>query len=243
MQEHHGGPVAAACRAGTALRGPARAGSAPAASRTAARGPRKPNASAASYPRGAAGRAPTMRAGNGRGDRIRPRKGCGRRAAAARDLVQARAARPDDAVGPQRRRQDDAAADAGWRGVDRPRRAGAGEGREGCASRPATATRARAVAARVRPLGRARAGGDRGGALLARAGDGRRRVRRGDAGSLRTGAGPARARRWLRLARARACDAARSRVSRRAGPRQAAGHVLRGRADPRVARTRAGGRA
>ena len=42
-------------------------------------------------------------------------------AAAARDLVQARAPRPDDPVRSQRLRQDDAAADARGRGVDRRR--------------------------------------------------------------------------------------------------------------------------
>ena len=98
---------------------------------------------------------------HGGGDRIRPRQGHGRRAAAARDLVQARAPRPDDAVGPQRRRQDDAAADAGRRGLDRRRRAGVLQGGQGRAARPAPTARPRAVAARLRALGSAGAGGDR----------------------------------------------------------------------------------
>jgi len=54
---------------------------------------------------------------NGRRDRLRPRQGHGGGAAAARRLVQARAARPADPVGTQRLRQDDAAADAGGRGA------------------------------------------------------------------------------------------------------------------------------
>ena len=52
-------------------------------------------------------------------DRIGPRQGHRRRAAAARRLVQARAPRPADAVRPQRLGQDDAAADARRRGLDR----------------------------------------------------------------------------------------------------------------------------
>ena len=58
------------------------------------------------------------------------------------------------------------------------------------------------IAARVRAVRRARAGRDRGGAGVARAGDGRRRPRRGDAEPLRGGPGAARARRRLPLARA-----------------------------------------
>ena len=60
----------------------------------------------------ALGAPPTMGRDGGR-HRIRPGQGRGRRAAAAGDLVQARAPRPDDPVRPQRRREDDAAADAG----------------------------------------------------------------------------------------------------------------------------------
>ena len=87
---------------------------------------------------------------HGGGDRIRPGQGHRRRAAAARDLVQARAPRPDDPVRPQRRGQDDAAADARRRGLGRLRRARARQGRQGRAARPAAAARAGAVAARLR---------------------------------------------------------------------------------------------
>ena len=128
--------------------------------------------------------------------------------------------------GPQRRRQDDAAADARRRGVGRLRRARAGEGRQGRAARPAPAARAVADAARLHPVGRARAGRDRAGARRARGGDGRRRPRRGDAEPLRRRPGAARARRRLPLARPGARDAARPRLPRRRGSRPAARHVL-----------------
>ena len=152
-------------------------------------------------------------------------------------LVQARAPRPDDAVRAQRRRQDDAAADARRRGVGRRRRARAREGRQGRAARPAPAARARRCRCAT-TCSRARASWSRSSSELrdARAGDGRRRPRRADAEPLRRGAGPARARRRLHVARAGAGDAARPRLPRRRRPRPLAGDVLRRRADARLAR-------
>ena len=94
------------------------------------------------------------------------------------------------------------------------------------------------VAARVRPLRRARPRRDGGGARAARAGDGRRRARPGDAQSLRRGAGAARARRRLRLARPRGVRPPRARLRGRRS-RPPAADVLRRRADARFARARA----
>ena len=62
--------------------------------------------------------------------------------AVSRRLVQARARRPDDALGPQRQRQDDAAADARGRGRPRRRDDLARQGRPRRAPRPAPAARA-----------------------------------------------------------------------------------------------------
>ncbi len=185
---------------------------APAASRTGARAPTGPAALPGTTHRVHPTRVPIHPSylhRHGGGDRIRPREGHGRRAAAARDLVQARAARSDDALGPKRRREDDALADAGRGGVGRPGRARAGQGREGRAARPAPAAEARPVAARIRAqpapaswwrsrtelsaLEQAMAGGAHDEATLR---------------PLRRGPGPARARRWLWLAPARAGDAA-----------------------------------
>ena len=79
------------------------------------------------------------RSPHGRRHRLRSRQGHGGRAAAARRLVPARAPGPDDAVRPQRRRQDDAAADALRRDVGRRRRAELRQGRP--ASRCTTSAR------------------------------------------------------------------------------------------------------
>ena len=95
-----------------------------------------------------------------------------------------------------------------------------------------------AAAARVRPRRDGRPGGGRERAAGARAGDGRRRPRRGDAAPLLGGPAPARARRRLRLARPRGVGRARPRLHRRR-PRPAALDVLGRRADARVARARA----
>ena len=80
------------------------------------------------------------------------RQGHGRRAPAARRLVQARAPRPHDDRRAQRRRQDDAAADARGGDVDRRRRARARQGHARRAARPAPAARARPQPARLRPV-------------------------------------------------------------------------------------------
>ena len=86
--------------------------------------------------------APTYHQPHGCNDRIGPRQGHRRRAAAARHLVQARAPRPDDAVravtAPARRR----CCGCCRRGVDRLRRAGPRQGRRNRAARPAPAARA-----------------------------------------------------------------------------------------------------
>ena len=91
--------------------------------------------------------------GRGRPHRIRPRQGHGRRAPAARRLVQARAPRPHDDRRAQRRGQDDAAADAVGRDLDRRRRARARQGHARRAARPAPAARARPHPARLRARG------------------------------------------------------------------------------------------
>ena len=158
-------------------------------------------------------------------------------AAVRRSLVQGRAARPAVPVRPERGREDDPAPDPGRRNRPARRRARLREGGADRAARPASAARARAVAARVRALRRGRPDRDRAGAHAARSRDGRRRARSGDAPPLLGGAGPARARRRLRLAGARRRGPARARLRGRR-PRPRAGHVLRRRADARLARAR-----
>ena len=111
------------------------------------------------------------------------------------------------------------------------------------AARPAPAARARAVAARLRAVRRARAGRDRGASW-------RRSSRRWPDGAHDEATLDRYAEAQARLEHAggygwreRALsDAARARVPRRRRPRPVAGDVLRRRADPRLARARAGRR-
>ena len=160
-------------------------------------------------------------------------------AALRRRLVQGRAPRPAGALRPERRRQDDAAADARRRDRDARRRARVREGHAHRAARPAAAARARPDAAGVRPLRRARPDRARGGAAAARAGDGGRRARRRDAAALlarrRRGSSTPAATRW----RDRAAASLRGLGFAERRPRPAADDVLRRRADARVARARA----
>ena len=178
-------------------------------------------------------RAPNIDGRHGRRDRIRPGEGHSRQAPAQRRVLQARAARPDDAVGAQRVRQDHAAADARGRGIGGPRAALDPEGREGGPARPAPSARARPVAARLRALGRGRHHRARARARPPRAGDGRRRARRAHAERLLQGPGALRAARRLPLARPRAGHAARPGFPR-GRPRPPAGHLLGRRAHPRA---------
>ena len=88
--------------------------------------------------------------GHGRPHRIRPQQGHGRQPAAARGVLQARALGAPDDRGAQRRRQDDAAADARGGDVGRRRHPLLPEGLQGLAARPAPAARPLADAARLR---------------------------------------------------------------------------------------------
>ena len=180
--------------------------------------------------------------GDGRPDRLRHRQGHGGRAAAPRRLVQARAARPDDPVRPQRRGQDDAAADAGGRDVGRRRRARCFAKGDEVALHDQRPPRERDLSLRDYVLSGAKdllALEER--ARRARARDGRRRHRRRDARRVRPRAGPPRARRRLQLARA--VNATLHGLGfRDDAPRPLAGDVLRRRADARVAGPRAGRR-
>ena len=153
---------------------------------------------------------------HGRRHRLGPRQGHGGHPAAAGRLVQARAPRAADAVGPQRLGQDDAAADAvGETSVDGGQLAFAKDMR--VALHDQRPPRDRDLSLRDYVLGGC-------GDLLAlearlaraRAADGRGRTRRRDAGRLRARAGAAGARRRLQLARGRQRDAARARLPRRA---------------------------
>ena len=103
------------------------------------------------------------------------------------------------------------------------------------AARPASAARAGSDAARVRAVRSGEHRRDRGGAARAGAGDGRRRRLGPDATALRRRAVAARACGRLGLARARGGDPARPRL-RGGRSRPAARHVLRRRADTRLAR-------
>ncbi len=78
-------------------------------------------------------------AADGTLDRVGPAQGHRRAAAAARRVVQARAARTHDARRTQRRGQDDAAADARGGDLDRSGRAERRQGRADRAARPAPA--------------------------------------------------------------------------------------------------------
>ena len=118
----------------------------------------------------------TLERSHGRRHRLRPRQGHGGRAAAARRLVPARAPGPDDAVRPQRRRQDDAAADALGRDLGRRRRAELRQGRPDRAARPAPAARPRPQPARLRAVRRQGPARARDAAGRARARDGRGRA-------------------------------------------------------------------
>ena len=190
------------------------------------------------FPRSAGGA--TVAWGCGRPHQFRSRQGHGRRAAAARRLVQARAPRPDDDRRPQRRGQDDAAADARRADLDRRRRARAREGRARRAARPAPAARARPVAARLRAVGLQRADRARGASSprssrrWARATSARSSSYAGVQARFETAGG-------YTLARGRHERRARPRLRRRR-PRPPAVDVLRRRADARLAGARAGRR-
>ena len=162
------------------------------------------------------------------------------RAAAARRLVQARAPRTADDRGAQRRRQDDAAADARGRDLDRPRRAERRQGRAHRPARPAPAARARrwrcaTTCSRAAPrssqieaeLARAR------GADGRRATPTRRRSRATPRAQARLEA------RGGYLWRNRATAMAHGLGFRDARPRPPARHLLRRAADARLARPRA----
>ena len=175
--------------------------------------------------------------GHGGPDRIRPGQGHGRRAPAAGRLVQARAPRPPDHRRAQRRGQDDAAADARRRDVDRRRRARARQGHARRAARPAPAARARPLAARLRAVRLPRAARARGRAGAASS----RRWRPATSGrSTATAASTRASRRPAATAGASARDRRRARPRlRRRRPRPPAAHVLRRPAHARVAGPRA----
>ena len=175
-------------------------------------------------------------------DRNQPRRPHGRQAAVRRRLLQARAARADDALRPQRRRQVDPAAPAGGRAVPRRRQPRPAERGARRPARPAPAARDRDLARRVRLLRPRRDAGDGGRAGAPRGGDVRRRDRGGDPERLRRRPAAARARRRLPLARRRPLRPARPRLRRRGG-RALALDLLRRRADPRLAGAGAGERA
>ena len=117
-------------------------------------------------------------------DRLLAPQGALRLGPVRRRLVQGRAARPPGARRPERRRQDDASARAGRRGVARGRRAGLGEGHADRAARPAAAGRSstgrfattswrapptsRRSRSELRALERAMAAGDHDAATLRR---------------------------------------------------------------------------
>ena len=115
------------------------------------------------------------------------------------------------------------------------------EGHARRAARPTPAARPGSVAPRVLAVGRRRPRRDRGRAPPPRAGDGERRPRSSDAAPLQRGAGAARARGRLGLARPRRIDPARPRVPGRRS-RPTARLVLGWGADPRLARSRDVGR-
>ena len=177
---------------------------------------------------------PRIFTSHGGSDRIEPRHPRRRQPAVRRRLVQARAARTDDPVGPERRRQVDSASDPRGRADSGLGRALAREGRPGGAPRPAPAARPRDDPRRLRLLRPRRDDRTRGAPRRPRAGDVRRRPLGGDDGRLRRRPGSPRPRRRLPLARPGARRARRPRVPRRAR-RAAAGHILGRRADPGVA--------
>ena len=179
----------------------------------------------------------------GRADRIRPPQGHRRAAAAARRLLQARAPRAHDDRRAQRRGQDDAAADARGRGVDRPRRAERAKGvrialhdQRPPRERAHRAARLRAVRLRARSSRSRRELAELERTMAAGAAT-RRRAR-----PLRPRAGAPGGARRLPVARPRDGDGARAGL-RRGGPRPRAGHLLRRAADARLARPRARRRA
>ena len=147
-------------------------------------------------------------------DRIGPRQGHGGHAPAPGRLLQARAPRPADALGPQRLGQDDAAADARGGDVGGRRAAHVRQGRPRQAPRPAPAARPRPLPARLRARRLRRPARARGAAGRAGAEDGRGRPLRD--GRLRPRAGAPGARRRLHLARRRQRDPPRPRLPRRA---------------------------
>ena len=158
-------------------------------------------------------------AADGAADRIRPAQGHRRRAAAARGLVQARAPRTDDDRRAQRRGQDDAAADARGRDVDRPRRAERSP--RACGSRCTTSARRASATIALRDYllsGCAEELADRGASWPSW----RRRWRRARPtrrllARYAARAGAARGARRLPVARSRDGDGARARLPRR-GP-------------------------